>query len=162
MVGMISIFHLFRDFKTLETGDIFYFGGEMLRQNWTNILTIAILILALGILIFFVINPVIGMFHEKYEGYVAFAEKKEGHYVVLILKEYPKKDIEEYSDSDLEQLAQERAKDYGTKGNYFSISGSDYKKIKKGDKVIITYKKQAGPDVWGYAIKAASIKIIEE
>lgn len=133
-----------------------------MRQNWRNILTIAILILALGIIIFFVINPVMGMFYEKYEGYVAFTGKREGRYIALILKEYPDKDIEEYSDTALDQLAQKPAKDHGTKGNYFSISGTDYKKIKKGDKVIITLKKQSGPDVWGSAIKAASINLIEE
>jgi hypothetical protein len=127
-----------------------------------DIMLIIIAFISLLILIFFIIEPIIGMFYDKYEGYVAFTEIKDNQYIVLVIKDISKKDIQTFSDSELDELAQERSFEYGTKGDYFSIKKSDFNRINKGQKVLIYYKKQSGPDIWGYPIKASNVKIIEE
>jgi hypothetical protein len=131
-----------------------------LKIDGTNVLTILILLLSFFMLIFFVIKPIIGMSYSHYEGYIAFTEKQENGYVALVVKNLPEKELSEYKNTELDQFAQKPSEDYGTNGGYFSMKKKDFNKIKKGQKVIITFKEQAVPDIWGYPIKAASVKII--
>lgn len=126
-----------------------------------DIMIIITAIISFFILTFFIIKPVIGMFYNKYEGYVAFTEIKDNRYIVLVVRDIFKEEIQKYTNSELDKLAQ-NIEQVGTKGDYFSIDKSDFRKLEKGQKVKITYKKQASPDIWGYPLKASSVKIIDD
>ncbi|MBT2661692.1 DUF3221 domain-containing protein [Bacillus sp. ISL-45] len=128
-----------------------------------EIVIVIMTIIIFGVSVFIAFRSTIDLFYDKYEGYVAFTEVEDDRYIVLVIKDITREEIETYSDAaELDYIAQQDARDYGTRGNYFSINQRDFKKLKKGQKVEIYYKEQAAADIWGAAIKASKVKIIEE
>ncbi|MBT2644656.1 DUF3221 domain-containing protein [Bacillus sp. ISL-41] len=128
-----------------------------------EIVIVIMTIIIFGVSVFIAFRSAIDLFYNKYEGYVAFTEVEDDRYIVLVIKDITKEEIEAYTDAaELDHIAQQDARDYGTRGNYFSINRRDFEKLKKGQKVEIYYKEQAAVDIWGATIKASKIKITEE
>lgn len=125
---------------------------------------IAIISLTVIVALFFAVKPISLLFHHKFEGYVAFKEMENVNYNdrVLVIQDISKADILDKSERKLEQLAQQEGDECATRGKFFSMNKKDFNKLEKGQRIIVYFKSQALPDIWGYPARASKIKIINE